>query len=496
MNAGERPQRRAPDLLRPVQLDQPTLGTMAARGIWGVVGTASQGGLRFVANMLVGRTAGPVALGVFQGAISVALLLSLLWPTSIGSAAAKFLARSRGAGKYEETRAIAAHLGWRNLQVTAVLAAVAAAWWYVHERHAGPVDILSIALLLSGYSGYAFTRGVQYGVGQVRRGTQWDLISSGLGLTGMVVLLLFGVRSLALLLPLAASYGVYAFACWPHGARSTLRTDLRREIDAFVTLAAVGSVVSTGFLQLAMIVAKSVAAPKDAGLFAAAMTLATPASLLAGSLSLVLFPTMAESWGRGNRDQFQTQTDLATRGLFSVMVAIFGSLALSSPLIVDVLWGERFAASGVVLPILLGAVCLTTLGVSSVNAIMTSTRRGMLVTTGGGVMGVTVGGIVWLVAIPAWGILGIAVGYLAGTSVTFTISFVVCWRQGGHHWGMLSGRTLTAMILVAGLCAWSARSSWGMATQAGISVAFLAAWAAVSLPDLRRAIPRRARTPA
>ncbi|EBF6878187.1 hypothetical protein ACL83_23925, partial [Salmonella enterica subsp. enterica serovar Saintpaul] len=256
---------------------------MAARGVYGLIGTGSQGALRFIANMAVGRIAGPAALGVFQGSISVALLLSLLWPTSIGSAAAKFLAQTRGAGDGEQIRAVAAHLARRCLQVTAVLAPLASGWWYLHEPGAGVVDLVSIALLFAGYSGYAFTRGVQYGVGQVRRGTQWDVIASVCGLLGLLVLLWLGVRSLALLIPLAVSYGLYTLACWPHGAGADMPRSLRREIDAFVTLAAVGSIVSAGFLQMAMIVAKSIAPAREAGMFAAAMTLATPASLLAVS---------------------------------------------------------------------------------------------------------------------------------------------------------------------------------------------------------------------
>lgn len=482
---------RSSELWRPVRLDQPTAGSMATRGAWGILGTASQGGLRFAANLMVGRIAGPVTLGVFQGAISVALLLSLLWPTSIGSAAAKFLARSRGAGDPVETSAIAAHLGRRSLQVTAPLAVVAAGWWWFHDPGAAPLDIMSVALLFVGYSGYAFTRGVQYGVGQVPRGTQWDVISSALGLAGIVLLLVAGVRGLALLLPLAMSYGIYTLACWPHGATSRPEVRLRREIDGFITLAAVGSVVSSGFLQLAMIVAKATVSPEEAGLFAAAMTLATPASLLAGTLSLVLFPTMAEAWGRGRMDQFRAQTDLATRGLFSVMVGIFGSLALCSRLIVQVLWGDQFTGAAVVLPILLAAVCFSTLGVSSVNAIMTAGRRGMRITTTGGILGVSVGALVWLLTVPGWGITGIAVGYLVGTAISFTIAFTLAWRQGGHHWALLTARTLTAFVLLGALCIVSAQQAWSAPTQVGVTVGFLAVWAAVSGSDLRRAWPGR-----
>lgn len=494
MGGGREPGPWGGDLFRPVRLDAETTGTLATRGVWGIVGTASQGGLRFLANMLVGRIAGPVALGVFAGAVSVALLLSLLWPTSIGSAASKFLARSRGAGDLEETRAVAGHLGRRNRQATLLLALVAAGWWWFHESGATAIDLVSIAALMIGYSGYAFTRGVQYGVGQVRRGTQWDVVSAGLGVAGLLVLLAIGVRSLALLLPLAASYGLYTLACWPHGTSGRLRErGLRREIDVFITLAAIGSVVSSGFVQLAMIVAKSAVDPHEAGLFAAALTLATPASLLAGSLSLVLFPTMAETWGRGRLDQFRLQTDLATRGLVTVMVAIFGSLALCSRTLVLVLWGEEYAEAAQVLPILLGAVCFTTMAVSSVNAIMTVGRRGMVVTTGGGVAGVLAGVLIWWATVGEWGITGIAVGYLAGTLISFTIAYTLCWRQNGQRWGLLTLRLVLAAVALGLTVFWSAAQTWGFLGQLASAAAFVGLWAIASLPDVRGVLAHRRR---
>ena len=481
------------ELFRPVELGRPTGGTMATRGAWGLLGTASQGGLRFVSNLVVGHVVGRAALGVFQGAISVALLLSLLWPTSIGSAASKFLAQSRGAGNHTQTAAVAAHLARRNIQVTLALAVAAAGYWRWHSPGASVLDLVSLAALLVGYCGYAFTRGVQYGVGQVRRGTLWDAIASSLGLVALLVLVLAGVRGLPLLLALAVSYGLYTVACWPHGAHGTLDRPLRREIDGFITLAAVGTLLSSGFLQLAMVVARATASADDAGLFAAAMTLATPASLLTGSLSLVLFPTMAEAWGRGNREQFRIQTDLATRGLFSVMIGVFGVIVLCSRLIVDVLWGESYEGSATVLPILLTAVCLSTLAMSSTNAIMIMGPWGLRVMTAAGVVGVVLGILVWWLTADSWGIIGIAVGYLCSNAVIFTVNVGLCWRLWRHRWTSLAARTVLAAAGVAGLTWLSADNAWGGALQVVLAAAFLAVWLTACLPDLRMALTRRPR---
>ena len=81
-----------------------------------------------------------------------------------------------------------------------------------------------------------------------------------------------------------------------------------------------------------MIVAKNTGG-EDAGQFAAAMATATPASLLAVSLSLALFPSLAEFWARGDHVGFLAQTDKAARSLQVVMVSILGSLAICSRLV-------------------------------------------------------------------------------------------------------------------------------------------------------------------
>src|SRR6202000_3252848 len=158
---------------------------------------------------------------------------------------------------------------------------------------------------------------------------------------------------------------------WPYAAHGRPTVPRRRELDVFVLLGAVGSLASAGFLQLSQIAAKVAGGNGSAGEYAAALSLATPASLLAGSLSLVLLPSLSAAWGRGDKAGFRAQTDQANRGLAVVMVAIFGSIAVCSPLIVDLIWGSRFAGVENLLPVLVVAVLVTNLGVTSVNALTT-----------------------------------------------------------------------------------------------------------------------------
>lgn len=481
-------------MVRPVRLDQPTAGTLASRGMLGFAGTVSQGLLRFLTAALVGRIAGPPALGNYQSALSLVMLLALLWPTTAGSAASKYLAGARGAGDLAEAGAVARLLSRRTVQSALGIAAIAVLAWWWRSGIGGVVPPLAIAGLALAYSGYCFSRGVQYGAGQVWRGTMWDIVSSAIGLALTIVLLVLGARGLELLFPFVLCYGLYSFAGWPHLAKGELQPLLRREIDGFVALGALGSLASAGFLQLSMIVAAQVSDQAGAGHYAAALALATPASLLAGSLSLVLFPSMAEAWGRGDVSGFRAQTSAATSMLITVSVAVLGAVALAGRLIVQLIWGPRFAEAAHLLPVLLFAVLMSTVAVASVNAITTVGKTGIRITTGASILGLVTGVVVWLVVAGRLGPLGVAVGYAAGAAVTTLTVVTVAWRRDQHSWAGLVVRLVAAIAVVAGGCVLSAQQQWNAAVQTAVAVVFLIGWLALSRRDTNRllALVRRA----
>jgi quercetin dioxygenase-like cupin family protein len=121
--------------------------------------------------------------------------------------------------------------------------------------------------------------------------------------------------------------------------------------------------------------------------------------------------------GRLDVEGFRRQTDLATRALVLVMVTTLGGIVVGSRFIVAVIWGDEFAQAADLLPVLLLAVLGTTIGVASVDALSTRSQRGMVVASGASLAGLAVGAIVWAVLARGHGVMGIALGYLAGTTV-------------------------------------------------------------------------------
>ncbi|MDN5794460.1 MAG: hypothetical protein L0H79_01750 [Intrasporangium sp.] len=433
--------------LRPLRVQHSRGVSVAAGGALSMVGLLAQGVLRFATIWLVGRVAGPVLAGTVAAAIATASLLVLLWPTTAGSAASKYIAVARGGGDTAEIGAVAAHFR-RRATLTGILVAALSIPVWVLMQDGRLLDGLCVAVLALAYSGYSFVRGVLFGAQQMARATTWDVASSVLGLLALGAALLAGVGGGALLLPVAGAYALYSLASWPWRLpeHDPLSRAVRRELDHFVALGAVGSLASSGFLQLAMIVARATD-PEGAGQFAAAMSTATPASMLAAALSLVLLPSLSEALGSGDRDRFRIMSDRANRVLITVMVATFGSLALGARLVMTILWGHRFAPDSLLFPLLVLALLASNSSVASVNALAARSRRGVLITTLASIAGLLTGVVVWWLFIGRLGVLAVAVGYLVGAVVTNVVPLAAEWRVGAHAWAGLAARSVTAVAV-------------------------------------------------
>ncbi|GAB7192252.1 hypothetical protein NUM3379_29610 [Kineococcus sp. NUM-3379] len=466
-------------LLRPVDLTAPAQGTLRTRMLAGTVGLAAQGLTRLLYSVLVARLAGDQRLGEVSGAISLALLAALFWPTATGSAVAKFVARERGAGSPERAAAAARLLRRRTAATAAVLAPAAAAAWLLPHFAGSAASAAGVGLLVLAWSGYTFTRGVQLATGQAHRAAAWDVLSALLAL-GALTAVLAGGREDLLLLPLAAGYALYAVANLPRLPRAAAAPELRREADAFTALASVGTLASTGFLQLSMVLAATL---PGRGQYAAALQLATPAAMLSQSLSLVLFPTMAEAHGRGDETGLRARTDRATRGLFVTMTSVFGLLVVLAPLAVGVVFGAGYPDASRVLPFLLVAVLASTLSVAAVNSMTSRGTRGIALSAASSLLGLLVGAGAWAVLVGAQGrgVDGIALGYLAGALVVGLLPLGVVWRRDAHRWGDLAWRLALWVLLVAG-CRVLAGDS--VPAQLGLAAAFAAVWALVCRREL------------
>jgi putative peptidoglycan lipid II flippase len=211
-------------------------------------------------------------------------------------------------------------------------------------------------------------------------------------------------------------------------------------------------------------------------------------SIVAGSLSLVLYPSMSEAFGRGDHDGVRRQTDQATRFLAVVMVAVVGSLALCSRLVISLIWGARYVDAGTLLPILLVAVLATTLGVPSVNSLTSGTQDGMLITASASVLGLVGGVATWIVIAPHFGVLGVAIGYLAGTVTIAGIAFASAWRREQQRWRELVTRIGTAVTVLGAFLTIQRTFTLNQWLDPVFAAVFCLSWFAGSRADARQSM--------
>lgn len=472
-------------LLRPVRLearpDEP--GGLAVRGLTSIVGLAMQGILRLAITVAVGRLAGAGDLGVVASGMATAQFLILLWPTTCGQAASRFLARSRGARDQAGLLAVATHLRRRLLQSAAVLALVSVPISMLRGLDLG--GALCVAFFLWGVAGQQFTRGVHYGVGQVLRVVVLDVALSVLGLLGLLAALAADVRGPALLLPPALAYVALGALCWPWSPAVAAARELRAELDSFVFFGSLGTIASAGLVPLSVLAADRLGATA-AGHYAAAVNLAMPLTLLSSALSLVLFPAMSEALGRGDREAVGRQLDVGVRMLGAVVVPALVAAALLSPQVVAIAYGPGFGQSAAVLPILLGAILLTMIAVPCVNATTSQSSRGIVEISLASLAGLVVALAAWGVLGPRLGIAGIGAGYALGAGTISCYAIARTWVVWRPAWGGLAVSILGALALAGALLRWLdtlAGGAWP--ARAGAAVAFALVWAALRRDDLR-----------
>jgi putative peptidoglycan lipid II flippase len=458
--------------------------TLRDRAAFSTYATAVQGLARLVYSVLIGHFGSRELLGQTNSALSLSVLTSQLWAAPAGGAGTKFVALREALGDEEGAKVVARHITTRTALLSLVLPAVVAVSGAVWLDF-GPAQVVGTVVVAVAYSLYTTLRGVTYGHLRFRQVALWDTIAGATALVAVTVVLVLDLTALTLL-PLALGYAVFVVACRPARAKGRVEPQLRREIDHFVLFGAVSGLASGGLLQLSQIAAHWSGGSSAAGDFAAALTLATPTSMLSFALSTVLIPPLVAAAGREDWASVRTQEDAIMRRLVAIFVGLFGTLVLASPLIIDVIWGEEYRAAGAVLPILLVAVMLTSIALGATTAMMVTRSWGPRLVAGLNVSGLVVSVALWPWLSDRFGIVGVAVGYLLGAGTASVAAVVVVWRAEKQAWLGLAARLVGGTALFVGLAALVRVPEGGarLAAEIGAVLLFAGVWLALSRRDV------------
>lgn len=377
-----------------------TAGALGRAGL-SSAGLAVQGLARFAYTIAIGRLAGPEALGETTALLSVAVYLSLAWPAGLGFAASRYLPLPDVAG--QASRALRRSF-WVSSAVLS-LAAIPLAFWISGD----PALAVSCAFLVFGYNAYVFTRGVLMGEDRITWSLIADTFSSFISITALV-LVLVGQIDWALLLPLALGYLIFAATSWPRTPPEPTTPEVNRGLVRFTRDTTLSALVTGGLLPSTMIFVSIFDSPEQTGLFAAALSLATPASLVSQAVNQVLIPHFARM--DGDRQMLRS----AHVRLFLITVlpftVVFGALIALSPWILTTLYGDRYSGGATAMQILLVIVFLMSCTAAPSAVLVASGHQKLYARIW--VVAFIAGVTTMLICAPLWGQWGALLGYGIG----------------------------------------------------------------------------------
>jgi O-antigen/teichoic acid export membrane protein len=326
-----------------------------------VVATIGVSGLNFLFHVLISRLLGPSQYGALNAVLNIIAVLAvplgavqLAVTQAVVSGGGKERISLRrltvkamlwGAGAMAAVGVISPLIdGFLNLK--SPLANLAMAAWI-------PLAVVAAVLqgALLGELRFAPVAVASFfGGGALRLVTGALLVSAGFGLGGAVAATVIGQAFTTVALLLVARREVFATGLDP------IRISLR---DAMLSIAALaGYTTLTG---IDVFLARHFLAPVTAGLYAAAQTAGRIAMFLPGALVTVAFPRLISA-GRTGISVGKTLTE--TLGLVTAIgLAAFAVLAVMPGVVVDVLFGPKYAGAASIL----GIIALTSVFLSIIG---------------------------------------------------------------------------------------------------------------------------------
>ncbi|MFC9983452.1 lipopolysaccharide biosynthesis protein [Microbacterium keratanolyticum] len=418
-----------------------------------------------------------------QLVLSTAMMANLLFPTPAGSVAARFIARATLPNTRSSPASVARFFLKTTLVATLVLACSVVGiqgFGFAADR---VVAVMSGAMTIA-FAGRALSEGFHAGLGRMHRLGTWSILVSGVSVIGTALLLIAGVHSAAVLLPLLACNLALALRSLPP-KDAALSPDERSEALRYIGLGATGTIASSGLAQSAVLAASALNGLEYVGQYSAAMTLTTPFAMLASALSLVLFPALAKAHSNDDLELQRRLTDTATRRLGSAL--ILGGLILAplAPSLVRLLWGESFHEAASIVPLLALAAIVNGISVPAVTALTSRSTRGMFLSATFSWIGFAAAIVIAVVLQLATVGGAVPIAYAAGVAVIALLPLAHTWRVLSLRWGGFAAKTAAGLACLLTVGLWSASYDLSPLHAIMIALVFSAAWLGINLKDFR-----------
>jgi O-antigen/teichoic acid export membrane protein len=380
---------------------------------------------------------GEKVAGSLNVALSLAVLLSLPASAAFGTSIVRFIGQARGAGEYGRVVWIFRRLfvGTLIIALTSSVCALIFREALAGSRQIAVGLVAQAAVLALAYALYLFMKNTMYAIDRVADYTKLELVSALVFFSALASLAAAGMGG-SLLVAFMAGYTVFVFGCFAIGSKYLLRSDpegaqadgtYTRELTSYSFLAMVGTAVSLGVREFAVVIAPNVGGLAAPAYLALSLSLLAPMGILPRLLRTVLLARSAELDGGSRHERLSLSVSEANHWLLLGTIPLCGAIVLGAGPLFNLVSGESTPERILMLRLLTLAVGLDVIATPGINTLAGTGR--IRVPALSAVLGVALAGAVWLAAIPYLGLNGLVLGLLTNSLVRSGIPIWVAYRD-------------------------------------------------------------------
>ena len=383
------------------------------------------GVIPFAFNFLIARTFGKETLGTINVSISFCLMITIFVTNFFGTSGTKFLAEYRGSKKLEHFKIVLKLVFIGPLILTSVISIILIMNWEYFSKNfslsSNFLFILIAYLYLRSY--YIIFRRVLYGVDLVRTYAVNEAISAIIMLVALLFVCLTEKKEFLIHCYLIsyAFFFLLSFISFSKKFKSITsklvsseKINSMKVIKSFANyglVSMVGTVASTSTSYISLIIIGIHLSHSDAGIYSSVLTIVSILMFFPKLFTQVFLPEFSKLFGEGdNKRIFQifnktNSVMILLSALICLLVFIFSHNILS-------IFGKEFSEGSLILRILIPSLFIRMISIPFVSFL--SGTKYVLYPNIGGIIILIISSLCWVLLVPDYNLVGIAIGYTAG----------------------------------------------------------------------------------
>ena len=418
-----------PYILTEEKVNSSTQSTLSKRLVQNSLHTglalAFVGVIPFAFNFLIARTFGKETLGTINVSISFCLMITIFVTNFFGTSGTKFLAEYRGSKKLEHFKIVLKLVFIGPLILTSVISIILIMNWeyfsYNFSLSSNFLFVLILFLYLRSY--YIIFRRVLYGVDLVKTYAVNEALSALIMLVALLFVCLTEKKEFLIHCYLIsyAFFFLLSFISFSKKFKSITsklvsseKINSMKVIQSFANyglVSMVGTVASTSTSYISLIIIGIHLSHSDAGIYSSVLTIVSILMFFPKLFTQVFLPEFSKLFGEGdNKRIFQifnktNSVMILLSALICLIVFIFSHNILS-------IFGKEFSEGSLILRILIPSLFIRMISIPFVSFL--SGTKYVLYPNIGGIIILIISSLCWVLLVPDYNLVGIAIGYTAG----------------------------------------------------------------------------------